>query len=227
MPCAGALSGPDNMRAAAQEAERRGFDSVWVHDYVIWTKTLDRIHISCGSREANEAVGPDFPPLFFESISSLAFLAGVTESVKLGLGVLVLPYRDPVVTAKQLATVDSLSKGRLILGIGQGAAKSTQNIDFEVLGISRKDKVERTREYFEAMRLIWTEASPEFHGRYVDFAEATIYPKPVQQPGPPIWIGGQADRSLEMIADYADGWLSFWISPDQFPGAIAEIRSEA
>src|SRR5215813_4594750 len=136
MPCAGALATPDNMREAAQAAERLGFDSLWVHDYIIWTKALDRIHISCGSREAVEAAGPDYPPVFYESISNLAFLAGVTETIKIGLGVLVLPYRDPGVTAKQLATVDALSKGRLILGVGQGAAKSTQNVDFEVLGIS-------------------------------------------------------------------------------------------
>lgn len=224
MPCAGVLAGPDNMREAAQAAERLGFDSLWVHDYIIWTKALDRIHISCGSREAVEAAGPDYPPVFYESISNLAFLAGVTETIKLGLGVLVLPYRDPVVTAKQLATVDALSKGRLILGVGQGAAKSTQNVDFEVLGISRADKVARTREYLEAMGRIWAEDSPSFHGKYVKFEDATVYPKPVQQPGPPIWIGGQADKSLEMIADYADGWLSFWISPSQFPRAIEEVH---
>ncbi|HUZ51881.1 MAG TPA: LLM class flavin-dependent oxidoreductase [Streptosporangiaceae bacterium] len=224
IPCAGALAGPDNMRDAAQEAERRGFDSLWVHDYIIWTKALDRIHISCGSREAVNAAGPDYPPMFYESISNLAFLAGVTSTIKLGLGVLVLPYREPVVTAKQLATIDALSKGRLILGVGQGAAKSTQNVDFEVLGISRADKVARTREYLEAMQRIWSEDSPSLHGTYAKFDDATIYPKPVQQPHPPIWIGGQADKSLEMIADYADGWLSFWISPEQFPRAIAEVH---
>lgn len=224
MPCAGPLSGPDNMRDAAQEAERRGFDSLWVHDYIIWTQALNRIHISCGSREAVEAAGPLSPPMFYESISNLAFLAGVTTTIRLGLGVLILPYRDPVVTAKQLATVDALSKGRLVLGVGQGAAKSTQNVDFEVLGISRKDKVPRTREYLEAMLRIWSEVSPSYHGTYVNFDNATIYPKPVQQPRPPIWIGGQADKSLDMVADYADGWLSFWISPEQFPNAIAEVR---
>jgi probable F420-dependent oxidoreductase len=212
------------MRDAAQEAERRGFDSLWVHDYIIWTKALDRIHISCGSREAVEAAGPDYPPMFYESISSLAFLAGVTTTIRIGLGVLIMPYRDPVVTAKQLATLDALSMGRLILGVGQGAAKSTQNVDFEVLGIPRRDKVARTREYLQAMLKIWSEDSPSFHGTYVDFAGATIYPKPVQRPHPPIWIGGQADRSLEMVADYADGWLSFWVSPEQFPKAIAEVH---
>jgi probable F420-dependent oxidoreductase len=224
MPCAGPLAGPDAMQQAAQEAERLGFDSLWVHDYIIWTKALDRIHISCGSREAVEAAGDAYPPMFYESITNLAFLAGVTSRIRLGLGVLILPYRDPVVTAKQLASVDALSNGRLLLGIGQGAARSTQNVDFEVLGISRKDKVPRTREYLEAMLAIWSQDSASVQGQYVSFEGATIYPKPSQQPHPPIWIGGQADKSLEMIADYADGWLSFWISPDQFPKAIEEVH---
>jgi probable F420-dependent oxidoreductase len=225
LPVAGVLASPQAIRRVALEAERLGYDSLWVHDYVIWNKTLDRLHISCGSREAVDAAGEDYPPIFFESLANLAFLSGITSRIRLGVAVLILPYREPVVTAKQLATIDVLSNGRLELGIGQGAAKSTLNEEFEVLGISRSTKVSRTREYFEAMRRLWTEECPSFEGHFVKFGPATIYPKPVQKPHPPIWIGGSADKSLDMIADYATGWLSFWVNPSQFPQAIARVNA--
>jgi probable F420-dependent oxidoreductase len=224
VPCAGALASPASMLRTARTAERLGYHSVWVHDYVIWNKMLDGIHISCGSREAFEAAGTDYPPIFMESITNLAYLAAGTEQIKLGIGVLCLPYRAPVVTAKQLANVDYLSDGRLILGAGQGAAASTHNVDFEVLGISRATKVSRTREYLDAMLKIWHEDSPSFSGRFVNYEGATIYPKPVQKPHPEIWIGGQADKSLQMVADYADGWLSFWITPTQFAAALPKVH---
>jgi probable F420-dependent oxidoreductase len=224
LPVAGVLASPEAISEVAVEAERLKFDSLWVHDYVIWNKTLDRLHISCGSREAVDAAGDDYPPVFYESLTNLAFLAGLTSTIRIGVAVLCVPYRNPIVTAKQLANVDALSGGRLELGIGQGAAKSTLNEDFEVLGIPRGDKVLRTREYLEAMRALWTEDPAAYHGKLVDFEGGVMYPRPVQQPLPPIWMGGSAEKSLEMIADYATGWLSFWVSPEQFPRAIADLH---
>ena len=225
LPVAGPLANPGAIKRSAQEAEAMGFDTVWVHDYLVWDEKLDRLHISCGSKQAVDAAGVNYPPTFYESLCNLAFCAAVTQRIRLGVAVLCLPFRDPVSTAKQIATIDTLSDGRLDLGVGQGAPKSTHNLDFEVLGISRRDKARRTREYLEAMRLIWTEESPSFEGKYVQYHGATIYPKPVQKPHPPIWIGGSAELSLEMIADYANGWLSFFISPEQFPRAIADMHT--
>jgi probable F420-dependent oxidoreductase len=225
IPVAGVLSSPEAIRSSAIEAETVGFDTLWVHDYLIWNKTLDSVHISCGSREAFEAAGPDYPPMFYESLTSLAYCAAVTQRIRLGIAVLVLPYREPLFTAKQIACVDDLSGGRLDLGVGQGAAKSTLNVDFEVLGVSRATKVSQTREHLEAMKLIWAQDSPSYHGRFVNFDDATIYPKPRQQPHPPIWIGGSADKSLDMVADYADAWLSCWVTPDQFPVAISDLQA--
>jgi probable F420-dependent oxidoreductase len=224
IPVAGVLSNPAAIKKTAIEADKMGFDTLWVHDYLIWNQQLDRVHISCGSRDAVEKAGPDYPPIFYESLTSLAYCASVTDNIRLGVALLILPYRDVLFTAKQIACIDSLSDGRLDLGLGQGAAKSTLNVDFEVLGISRRDKVERTRDYFEAMRKVWTEDSPSYHGPYVNFDDATIWPKPVQKPYPPIWLGGFAENSLKMIADYATGWLSFWVTPDQFPKAIDTLH---
>jgi probable F420-dependent oxidoreductase len=225
LPVAGPLATPAGIKRSVREAEAMGFDTAWVHDYLIWTKELDRLHISCGSIDAVEAAGDDYPPMFYESLANLAFCAAVTDRIRLGVAVLCLPYRDPVVTAKQIATIDALSNGRVDLGIGQGAPKSTYNVDFEVLGISRRDKVKRTREYFEAMRTIWSEDCASFQGQFVNFDGATIYPKPVQKPHPPVWIGGSAELSLEMVADYADGWLSFFITAEQFRRANADLQT--
>src|SRR5690242_7102144 len=99
LPCAGVLASPEAMVRVAREAESLGYDSVWVHDYLIWTKTLDREHLSCGSREAVEAAG-DVPPVFFESLTNLAFIAGATNRIRMGTAILVLPYRNAIVTAK-------------------------------------------------------------------------------------------------------------------------------
>ena len=226
IPVAGPLAGPEAIKRSAMEADRLGFDTLWVHDYIVWNRLLDSVHISCGSKEAFlEAVGrDDYEPTFFESITNLAYLAGVTERIHLGIAVLCLPYRDPLVTGKQIAAVDTLSNGRVELGLGQGAPKSTHNVEFEVMGLSRGTKVRRTREMFEAMREVWTNESASWDGEFYQFQDAMVYPKPAQKPHPPIWIGGQAEISLEMVADYANGWLSFWVSPEQFPRAIDDIH---
>ena len=224
--CAGPLSGADALHRSSVAADRLGFDTLWVHDYYVWNQLLDSVHISCGSREAywEASARDDYQPLFMESLTNLAYLAGVTENIRLGLAVLCLPYREPLGTAKQLANIDVLSNGRLELGIGQGAPKSTHNVEFEVMNISRATKVKHTREVFEAMREVWTEDKATWQGEFYQFEDAEVYPKPVQKPYPPIWIGGSAENSLEMIADYADGWLSFWITPDQFPAAIEDLH---
>jgi probable F420-dependent oxidoreductase len=224
--CAGPLSGADALHRSSVEADRLGFDTLWVHDYLVWNQLLDSVHISCGSREAFwEASNRDhYQPLFMESLTNLAYIAGVTEQIRLGLAVLCLPYREPLATAKQIANIDVLSNGRVELGIGQGAPKSTHNVEFEVMDISRGTKVRRTREMFEAMREVWTKDTASWQGEFYQFEGAEVFPKPVQQPHPPIWIGGSAELSLEMIADYADGWLSFWITPEQFPAAISDLH---
>ena len=115
--------------------------------------------------------------MFYESPHVSGVLRGGHERIRLGIAVLVLPYREPLFTAKQIACIDDLSGGRLDLGIGQGAAKSTLNVDFEVLGVSRATKVSQTREHLEAMKQIWAQDSPSYHGRFVNFDDATIYPE--------------------------------------------------
>jgi probable F420-dependent oxidoreductase len=224
IPVAGVLAKPADFARSAQAAERLGFDSVWVHDYIIWNKKLDRLHISCGSREAVDAAGEDYPPVFYESLTNLAFLAAQTDRIRMGIAVLCLPYRNAVLTARQIACVDQLSHGRLELGIGPGAPKTTHNVEPEVMHIDRATKYTNTREHIDAMRSIWTQDAPEYHGRFVDFGPATVFPKPAQKPYPPIWVGGSAEKSLDLLVEFGTGWLPNWITPDGYPAAIEDVH---
>lgn len=227
LPVAGPLASRDAIVTTARRVEELGYDAVWVHDFIAWTQFQDQHHVSCGSVEAVEAAGPDAPPLFFESLSNLAFLAGITSRVRLGIAVLCLPYRNPVIAAKQVATIDQLSEGRVILGIGVGAAQTTHNVDFEVLGVSRKTKYSMTRDYLSAMIAIWTQDRPSHEGDFISFPETEIYPKPKQRPHPPIWVGGGGPKSVEIAAEFATGWLPPWISPEAYPERIADLKAAA
>jgi alkanesulfonate monooxygenase SsuD/methylene tetrahydromethanopterin reductase-like flavin-dependent oxidoreductase (luciferase family) len=148
------------------------------------------------------------------------------------VAVLCLPYRNPVVAARQIANIDVLSGGRLILGVGQGGGKTGNNKDFEVLGIERVDKYARTRDHLRAMLNIWTQPKSRYQGPYAafprtDYAPQTIefYPKPVQVPHPPIWMGGWSDRGLDLAAEFATGWLPSWISPEDYPARVEDLRT--
>lgn len=226
-PVAGPLASVEAINRIATECESLGYDCVWVHDFIGWTKFQDRTHVSCGSLEAVEAAGEDAPPVFFESLTNLAYLAGITKTIRLGIAVLCVPYRNPIVAAKQVANIDVLSNGRLILGIGVGAAKSTHNVDFEVLGVSRVTKYDVTRDYLRAMQKIWTQDNPSHEGPHISFPETEINPKPVQKPWPPIWIGGGGPKSVDIAAEFATGWLPPWIAPDQYPARIQELKDAA
>ncbi len=222
LPVAGPLASPETIGQVARRVEELGYDAVWVHDYIVWTKELDRTHVSCG---AIEIVRDDQDPVFFESLTTLCYVAGITQRVRLGTAVLCIPYRDPIVTAKQLADLDVLSGGRLTLGVGVGARRSTHNQDFEVLGLSRADKYERTADYLRAMRVIWTDDRPTYAGPFVRFPETEIFPKPVQRPHPPIWFGGSGPKTIALLAELGSGWLPTWLTPDAYRSRLEEVRS--
>ncbi|MGH8872712.1 MAG: LLM class flavin-dependent oxidoreductase [Acidimicrobiia bacterium] len=221
LPVAGPLAGPAAARDMAVLSENLGYDALWVHDFIAWTTYQDEHHVSCGSVEALEA--SDAPPLFMESLTNLAYLAGVTDTIRLGVAVLCLPYRNPIVAAKQVANIDYLSNGRLILGIGTGAPKSTHNVDFEVLGVERKTKYDVTRDYIRAMREIWTSDTPSYQGEHISFPETEFFPKPVQSPHPPIWAGGHGPTAVDIVAEFCTGWIPPWIAAERYPERIAEI----
>ncbi|MGI0081644.1 MAG: LLM class flavin-dependent oxidoreductase, partial [Nitrososphaerales archaeon] len=174
LPNSGPLANRANMIQVALEAELLGFHSIWVHDHILWGSEQHRTHLSAGSAEA---LDESQKPNFYESITTLSYLASMTKKVKLGMAVLVLPLRNPVVAAKQLANLDILSEGRLIVGVAPGAPNITKS-EFAAVGVSYEERGKVTDEYMAAIRKIWSENLPSFSGKYTNFNEVQIFPKP-------------------------------------------------
>jgi len=161
---------------------------------------------------------PEAPIL--DPVTSLAFLAGISSSVRLGTGVVVLPLRNPLVLAKALATVDVVSEGRLIVGIGVGYVER----EFEALGVPFSDRGRRLEEHLAAMRAIWTERRPAFAGRYVAFDHVQARPHPLQEPHPPIVMGGYAPAVLRRTVREADGWYGWGLDPSATARYLSTLR---
>lgn len=226
LPNSGPLASRDSIIQVATEAERLGYDSVWVHDHILWGTEQHRTHLSAGSAEAlSEAQRPNF----YESVTTLAYLAGMTKRVKLGVAVLVLPLRNPLILAKQLANLDVLSEGRLIVGVAPGAPNITRP-EFDALGISYEERGRITDEHIAVMKKIWNESLPSFKGTYSSFADAQVFPKPVTKNLKVLVGGGErgiSPRALKRVAELGDGWIPAYLTPEEATEGIARIREAA
>jgi len=156
-------------------------------------------------------------------VVALTFIAAHTSTIRLGTGVIVLPQHHPLVLAKELANLDVLSGGRVIFGVGVGWAEP----EFRALGIPFEDRGRRTDEYLAAMRAIWSEGKTEYHGRFVSFANVQAYPRPLQQPYPPIVIGGRSPGAYRRAVEVANGWYGFSLDLEETARAIADLRQAA
>jgi len=152
---------------------------------------------------------------------SLAFLAAHTTRVRLGTGIIILPQRNPLVLAKELASLDVLSEGRLTVGLGIGYLKP----EFDALGIPFTHKAARTEEYLKAMLAIWTQAQPQFAGRFVSFSGVQAFPHPVQKPHPEIVFGGHTPAAYARAAHHARGWYGFALDVERAAAAIDGVRA--
>ncbi len=191
----------------AVRAEALGFDSVWVHDHVFNVgHVLDRI----GRRP------------YYEPLTLLSYVAARTERVRLGTSVLVLPYHNPIRLAKAAATLDVLSRGRLILGVGVGAIER----EMEALGVPFKERGAFSDEAIQVMRALWTEDEPRFDGRYSRFAGMPFSPKPAQR-SIPVVIGGISPAAIRRAARLGDGWQPLGLPPDAVKEGMAALRAEA
>lgn len=162
--------------------------------------------------------------LILEPIVFLAHIAGRLRKMKLGTSTLVLPARNPIVLAKELATLDFLSRGRLFPAIGLGGEESR---DLQAVGVSKKERAGRTDEMIVLMRRLWTEESVTFKGKFFAVDGVTIKPRPWQENGLPIWVGGRSDAALRRTGRLGDGWLVSSVSPDEVKVGIEAIRSYA
>ena len=204
----GATSYPEALVRVARAAETAGFDSLWAGEHHVLAESSERIPAT------NRILNP---------VVALTFVAAHTRTVRLGIGVLLLPQHQPLILAKELASLDVLSGGRLIVGIGVGWAEA----EYEALGISYHERGARADEYLAAMRAIWSDEKPAYHGRYVSFQGVQAYPHPVQQPTPPIVVGGRAPAVLRRAVEQANGWYGFALDVDETANVLAELREAA
>ena len=170
----------------AKEAEDMGYDSVWVTDLIaVPNFVIDR-----------------FGPAFYESLTVLSFVAGLTNRIRLGSSVIALPFRNPIYMAKVASSIDSLSQGRLILGVGIGGAES----EARQLGVPGGEIGDRSDEAMRIFEELWTSDNPSIQSKNYQLSDFQFYPKPVQKPHLPIWIGGNSRRALRRVVEFGDAW---------------------
>ena len=223
MPSRGDMASPENLRTLAQRAESLGFDSVWVSDHIILPRKVDSFYPYAADGVATFRPDEDY----YDPLATLNFLAGCTQKIRLGTHVLILPYRNPVLTAKMLSTLDVLSGGRVILGAGVGWMEE----EFQALGLDTyAQRGAVTDEYIQLFKELWTKDNPEFHGEHYQLSESGFQPKPVQKPHPPIWIGGHTNPAIRRAAKYGDGWMPIGLrppailEPEELAEKIARLR---
>ena len=211
-----------NTIGLAQKVEELGFESLWAPEHGI-------VPIDFKVAPATGQQG-GIPKFYAEGginqiIDPLLFLAGaatVTTKIKLGTGICLVPERNPIRLAKEVATLDRISNGRFLFGVGAGWLKG----ESEILGVDFPSRWKQTREYIDAMKELWTTNISEFHGKYIDFPPLICAPKPVQKPHPPIFVGGELDAAALRIANYGDGWLPRARNTSQYqdPGKLSSAR---
>jgi probable F420-dependent oxidoreductase len=160
----------------------------------------------------------------YESLTLLASYAGITKRIRLGSAVYLLALRPPAVAAKVTATLDALSGGRLIFGVGVGGENPKE---FEACGVPHRERGARVTEGIEVVRALWRDTPATFKGRFTSFERVSIDPKPIQKPGPPIWIGGRSDAALTRAGRQGDGWVSYAITPERYQQSLEKIRAAA
>jgi probable F420-dependent oxidoreductase len=182
-------------------------------------------HVTVGLPTPTRPAGPAAPELL-EPLVTLGAMAAVTRRIGLGTGVLILPQRQPALVAKQVATLDVLSGGRVRLGVGAGWQES----EYESLGVPFAERGRRLDEAIHLLRLYWTKPSVTFRGRFYQAEAMAMDPKPVQPGGPPIWLGGDSDAALRRVGRLGDGWLAMADADDllaTLPTKLATIRAAA
>ena len=206
----GVLAQREAMLRVARAAEAANFESLWTGEHVVFVDPQEP-----------PPLVPDTP--LADTVATLAFLAGATERVRLASGILLLPQRNPVVLAKELAGVDVLSGGRLILGVGVGSVEG----EFEAIGVPFRERGARTSEHIEVIRTLWTQEQPAFQGRFTTLSGIQSRPLPVQQPHPPIVIGGYSPAAMRRTITQGDGWYGFMLDVDGAADAVRNLEQTA
>ena len=194
----GACANPEVAAKVAIQAESIGFESLWTAEHVVLPDP----------REAPSPADPETP--FLHPSTLLAYIASVTKTIKLGTGITLIAQRNPVVLAKEMGSLDIISSGRLLLGVGAGYLHQ----EFSALGIDFSSRGARTDEAIEVMRALWTQAKPEYQGQFIRFENIQAQPRPTRPAGPPVIIGGMSPAALRRTVTHGNGWYGFALDAD-------------
>jgi probable F420-dependent oxidoreductase len=204
----GSMSRPDELVAAVRAAEEAGFDSVWAGEHIVLPDP----------QVPPSPMGPQDPAL--DSLLALTWAAAHSTTMRLATGIVILPQRNPLVLAKEVATLDVLSGGRVMLGVGAGYLEP----EFRAIGANFAERGAVTDEYLDALHALWYDDHPEYRGRFVDFAGVDAHPRPVQQPIPLV-VGGHTRPAYRRAVARAHGWYGYWLTPDDVAGSLAGLHA--
>jgi probable F420-dependent oxidoreductase len=201
----GGTNYPDKMARLSQAAEKAGFDSIWAGGHPFLSEKQSRISPAMS---------------MLDPVVSLAFIAAHTRTIRLATGILLIPQLNPLVVAKELASLDVLSGGRLIFGTGVGWSEH----EYEVLGVPYHDRGAREDDYLKAIKVVWTQSRPVYKGKFISFSDLQSNPHPLQRPCPPIIIGGNSPGTFRRAVEMGNGWFGYGLNPDDAGRAIAGLR---
>jgi probable F420-dependent oxidoreductase len=211
---------PEAIALTARTSEACGFHSLWAPEHVV---LLDRYASQYPYSKDGRLPFTDMTIDILDPFAALTFAAAHSKTIRLGTGICLIPERNPVVTAKEVASLDKLSGGRFDLGVGVGWLAE----EFTAVGVPWERRAERTREYLKAMKLLWTEEEPEFTGEFCSFPKVRMHPKPVQKPHPPIIFGGESTPALKRVGEVGDGWFGVNVTVEDAKNKIARIKQYA
>jgi probable F420-dependent oxidoreductase len=203
------------LRALGPAVEERGFESIWLPEHVVLFDEYESSYPY--SPDGRFPGGGEFG--LIEPLTALTYLAAVTDRVRLGTAICLVPQRNPIYTAKQVADLDSLSGGRVDFGIGLGWLRE----EFAALNVPFERRGARTDEYLAVMKTLWTDEVSELHGEIYDLPACRFYPKPTQSPHPPIHVGGESRAAMRRAVRHGQGWFSFDRLPADLPEVLAQF----
>ena len=215
VPTASPMTTPELLSAVAEGAEARDIGTIWVGEHVVLFEEYQSRYPYAEDGRIPAPLGSGL----LEPMVTLTYLAARTTQVRLGTAMLLLPQRNPVYVAKEVSSLDWLSSGRVDLGIGVGWLKE----EFDALNVPWARRGVRTDEYLEVLRTLWVDNPSSYHGETYDLPPCEMFPKPVQQPHPPVHIGGETPAALRRVAHHGQGWHSFNRSPRELAAGLAEL----
>ncbi len=208
---------PGIIRATAENAERVGFSTLWVGEHVVLFDRHDSKYPY--SAEGNFPLPADAD--WLDPFITLTFAAAATKSIRLATGICLVPEHNPLVLAKEIATLDRLCGGRFALGVGVGWSAE----EFAALGIPFERRAQRTREYIEVMRRLWGQQVTSFHGEFVNFDNARAFPKPARGAKLPVMFGGESGPALKRVADIGNGWFGFNLDAAEARDKVGKLHA--